>query len=232
MRSRLPAVTVIDVPEDPALYVAALDSANLFDTVSVTSEDRARGEFFHQNHARERLESGSADYAEFLRRLEMRAIVEPIDQHHLTRAVQLINKTSQFNLTVRRMTEAEVETFAQHTDAYTSTVRLQDKFGSYGLISVVMGWVTGDTLHLENWVMSCRVFKRGVELLEMERLLAFCKARGLRNIVARYVATPRNKLVIRHLEELGFVPALSGEDAIWHFALDVQNAKCAHAIAT
>jgi predicted enzyme involved in methoxymalonyl-ACP biosynthesis len=100
------------------------------------------------------------------------------------------------------------------------------------LISVVIGRATGDTLHLENWVMSCRVFKRGVELLEMERILAFCEVRSLRAIVGRYVATTSNKLVSRHFEGLGFVPEPAGPESSWRFELGVHQANCEHAIAT
>jgi FkbH-like protein len=235
----LPDVTVIEVPEDPSLFVQALDGANLFDTLSVTQEDQIRGEFFQHNQAREKLEASVGSYDDFLRRLEMRAVVEPVTEKNLTRTVQLINKTNQFNLTTRRMTEAEVRDLAESADAYTSTIRLDDRFGSNGLISVVIGRVGAEALTIENWLMSCRVLKRGVEVLEMERLVAFCRERGLRRIVGRYLPTAKNKLVSGHYAELGFREIAEGgketgegggEGTTWQFDLNEQRLTRTHSI--
>jgi FkbH-like protein len=228
----LPEVTVIDVPDDPSLFVRVLDGANAFDTLTVTNEDLIRGKLVEQNQAREQLAATTASYDEFLRSLEMRAVVEPITQGNVARVAQLINKTNQFNLTTHRMTEVEVQSLAGNPGVYTSTIKLDDKFGSNGLISVVIGRVDAEALIIENWLMSCRVLKRGVELLEMERLLAFCRSRNLRLLVGRYIPTSKNKLVSGHYAGLGFAE-VSGEagSTTWHFALDKQRMMLRHYIS-
>jgi FkbH-like protein len=232
IRSNLPEVTVVEVPEDPSLYVRSLDAANLFDTLSVTEDDRQRGEFFQQNSGRQELEADAASYDDFLRRLEMRAIVDPINDLNLSRSAQLINKTNQFNLTTRRMTESEVQALIGDPDVYTSTIRLDDRFGSNGLISVVIGRVAGDRLDIESWLMSCRVLKRGVEFLEMERLLTFCRQRGLRRLVGRYLPTAKNKMVSGHYAELGFVEVPGADEGTtWQFDLDAVQFARTHFIS-
>ncbi len=232
VRAALPDVTVVDVPEDPSFYVRALDAANLFDTLSVTEDDRNRGEFFQQNSARGQLQASAANYEDFLRKLEMRAIVEPINDLNLSRVVQLINKTNQFNLTTRRMTEAEVQALIGNPSFYTSTIRLDDRFGSNGLISVVIGHVLDDCLQLETWLMSCRVLKRGVEFLEMERVLDFCRERGLQVVVGRYLPTAKNKLVSGHYPELGFQQlSEDAEGMTWHFNLSKYTFARTHVIS-
>jgi FkbH-like protein len=228
----LPEVTVIDVPDDPSLFVHALDGADAFDTLTVTLEDQIRGQLVQQNQAREQLVATTESYGEFLRKLEMRAFVEPITQGNVARVAQLINKTNQFNLTTRRMTEAEVQSVVGNPSVYTSTIRLDDKFGTNGLISVVIGHVDAESLIIENWLMSCRVLKRGVELLEMERLLAFCRDRDLRLLVGRYVPTSKNKLVSGHYAALGF-EEVAGDagGTTWHFAPDKQRTMLRHYIS-
>jgi FkbH-like protein len=220
VRASLPEVTVVEVPSDPSLFTRALDAANLFDALAVTEDDKTRGDFFQQSSARDQLQAGAASYDEFLRRLEMRAVIEPISELNLARTVQLINKTNQFNLTTRRMTEAEVQ-----------TIRLDDRFGSNGLISVVIGRVMGDSLDIDTWLMSCRVLKRGVEFLEMERALDFCRRRGLRTVVGRYLPTAKNKLVSGHYAELGFleVPG-AAEGTTWRFDLETMQFARSHFI--
>jgi predicted enzyme involved in methoxymalonyl-ACP biosynthesis len=68
----------------------------------------------------------------------------------------------------------------------------------------VIGEADGDTLTLTSWLMSCRVLKRGVEHLELARIVEFCRQRGLGRIVGRYRPTEKNKLVEHHYAALGF----------------------------
>ena len=228
----LPDVTVIDVPDDPSLFVQALDRANLFDTLAVTGEDRIRADFFQDNRAREQLAASTASYEDFLQRLEMRAVIEPLTQENMARVAQLINKTNQFNLTTRRMTEAQVQALIGNSDVYTSTIRLDDKFGANGLISVVIGTVQASSLVIENWLMSCRVLKRGVEFLEMERLLEFCRTRGVQTIIGQYIPTEKNKLVSNHYAELGFEHVADDTGgSTWQYLLGNQGIIPTHHIA-
>jgi FkbH-like protein len=173
----------------------------------VTDEDRQRSAFFQGNLGREDLEKSAANYDEYLQQLQMIAHVGPISEENIVRATQLINKTNQFNLTTRRLSEAEVRTLIEDPLSYTATTRLVDKFGDNGLISVVAGHIDASdagVLHVDLWLMSCRVLKRGVETFDMERLLAFCRDRGVTRIMGRYIPTPKNKLVESHYDALGF----------------------------
>jgi FkbH-like protein len=224
VQGSLPEVTVVDVPADPSLFVQALDETNLFETLSVTQEDRIRTEFFQQNERREQLESGASSYHDFLKQLEMRAVIEPVGLGNLTRVVQLINKTNQFNLTTVRMTEADVRSLVDHPRHYTSTIRLDDKFGSNGLISVVIGEADGDALTLTTWLMSCRVLKRGVENLELQRIVEFCRRRGLGRVLGRYRPTDKNKLVQDHYAGLGF-REIAGPPGGTSWCLDLADAR-------
>jgi FkbH-like protein len=216
VRASLPTVTVLEVPEDPALYIESLDDANLFDTLVVTDEDRRRTSFFKEEGARVQLQRASLHYDDYLRQLKMEAVIEPIHKSNLARVTQLINKTNQFNLTTRRMTEADVQRIATDPQSYTRTVRLIDRFGDHGLISVVIGHISGWTLEIDNWLMSCRVLKRGVEQLAFDDLLAFCRDRSLTEIHGYYIPTAKNKLVEGHFAALGFSAGpIDGKCAKW-----------------
>lgn len=226
VRSSLPEVTVLDVPEDPSLFVQCLDDAQLFDALSITEEDRRRGDYLQGNAARGQLEQTASSYDDYLAQLSMTAVVEPVLDTNIARITQLINKTNQFNLTTRRMTESEVRAFAADANAYTSSTRLTDKFGDNGLISVVFGRIDPadrEILDLELWLMSCRVLKRGVEILDMEQVLAFCGKRGLRQVRGRYFPTAKNRLVENHYSSLGFrrIDA-DGEGTAWIYDVDTR----------
>jgi FkbH-like protein len=203
VRQALPEVAVIDLPEDPSEYAAALEASRWFEVAGVTDEDRARSEQY-QSRAEARALSETMDLSEFLASLEMTARVERVDDRSLARTTQLINKTNQFNLTTRRLTEAAVRELVANPDVCALTVRLADRFGDHGLIGVLIARRRDDVVEIDDWLMSCRVLKRGVERMLLRELIDWATLQGARELHGRFIATGRNELVRRMYDELGF----------------------------
>jgi predicted enzyme involved in methoxymalonyl-ACP biosynthesis len=68
----------------------------------------------------------------------MRAQVSAIDEASLPRCAQLIAKTNQFNLTTRRHGIEEIRRLAALPGAVALTLRVADRFGDHGLVSVLI----------------------------------------------------------------------------------------------
>ena len=226
VRRFCPEVAVVDLPEDPADYVRTLDALRLFETVSVSSEDRGRAAHFAAEAARTALQEQAPDLASFLRGLEMRAEAGPFQEAAVARLAQLITKTNQFNLTTRRTTEAEVRALLSDPTAWTLAVRLADRLGDYGLISAVIARKRGDDFEIETWLMSCRVLGREVEKLAYNRLVEGAGAAGANALLGRYLPTAKNGLVKDLFRGLGFSPA---GDGVWRLPL-ADAKKCEVAI--
>src|SRR3546814_16065126 len=62
-----------------------------------------------------------------------------------------------------RLTEREIERLSGRGEVELRHVRLRDRFGDNGLIAVVVLRQDCDRLHVDTWVMSCRVLGRTVE---------------------------------------------------------------------
>ena len=200
----LPDVTVLDLPDDAAGFIRAIDRERLFEIVALTSEDRRRTDIYHARRQSMEAMSGTTDVAAYLRSLEMKAIVRPFDPVSFERITQLVNKTNQFNLTTPRVVPAEIERLASDPNVVTRTVRLQDRFADHGLISVLFGRVQDETLTITAWLMSCRVLGRGVERFLFNDVLRAAGERGLTEIAGEYRPTDRNMLVKDHYSQLGF----------------------------
>jgi FkbH-like protein len=203
VRQTLPEVAVIDLPEDPSEYSKALESSRWLEVPVVTDDDRARAGQY-QSRAEARALAETMDLSEFLASLEMRAQVAPIDGVSLARATQLINKSNQFNLTTRRLTESEVQALAADPDVCTLTVRLADRFGDHGLVSVLIASQRGPVVEIDDWLMSCRVLKRGVERMLLEQLADWAGEHGVGEVRGKFIPTGRNELVRTLLDDLGF----------------------------
>lgn len=215
-----PDVLVIDVPEDPAFYCSALDAYHAFEPGSLTADDLERSKFYRTERDRENMAAQTTDYEEYLSNLQMEAQIAPFDTHEMARIAQLINKTNQFNLSTRRYTQVECEKFLDTKKYLTRYVRLKDRFGNYGLISVFIGRIdeSGHALDIDTWLMSCRVLKRGVEAALLANVLDECRKRGLRTVRGTYAPTKNNGLVKTLLPDLGFTLDQENADGTtsWH----------------
>jgi FkbH-like protein len=229
VESQLPMVEVPEIGSDAAAFVRILDRNQYFETVSLSTDDLVRSSQYAGNAKRNELQARFADYGEFLASLEMRAEAGPFTPTYLDRIAQLTGKTNQFNLTTRRYSRAEIEAIAGDDRFVTRYIRLTDRFGDNGLISVVIGRLDADTLHLDLWLMSCRVLKRDVELLMLDELAAAARLAGAGTLRGYYLRTPKNNMVCGHYERLGFVRD-GGTDAAseWVLPLDGYRSRNTH----
>jgi FkbH-like protein len=197
-------VMVIDLPEDPALYLTTLQNAHAFDWAQITEEDQLRIQAQAKETEREALMTSAVDYPSYLKSLKMTATAELITPNQVERFTQLTNKSNQFNLRTIRVTEAEVLSRLSDPNAALLAVDLSDQFSPYGIIACVT-MVKHDTIAvIENWVMSCRVLNRTVEELTLNRLIEIAQRWGCDTLVGEYVPTAKNALVETLYSRLGF----------------------------
>lgn len=211
IRRELPMVAVPELPDDPALFARCLSDAGYFEGLGVTAEDRARTGQYRANQARATMQASATDMGAYLASLEMVLAWRPFDRTGLQRVTQLINKTNQFNLTTIRYGEDEVAAVIGDPRAFGVQLRLADRFGDNGIIAVVIGRMIDDeALHLDTWLMSCRVLGRRVEEATLAVVVAQARALGAKRIVGEYRPSPKNGMVADHYARLGFAPADAG----------------------
>lgn len=208
--AQLPMVAVPNVGNEVTRFIPVLEDGRYFEPLRLSSEDLVRAQQYEENAHRESLQSRFQNYDEYLESLEMSAEIGAFKPVYLDRITQLINKTNQFNLTTRRYTQAQVEAIASDRGYVTLCGKLSDKFGDNGLISVIIGRKEKRVLHLDLWIMSCRVLKRGMEAAMLDALVAECREKGVSEIRGYYIPTERNGLVAEHYSTLGF--ELAGGD--------------------
>jgi FkbH-like protein len=99
--------------------------------------------------------------------------------------------------------------------------RLMDTFGDNGVVSVVIGRVDGEILHIELWLMSCRVLKRDMEFAMMDELVRAARARGIAQVKGYYFPTPKNGMVRDFYSRQGFAKDSEDEsgNAVWTLKL-------------
>jgi len=220
VRMTLPEVAVPELTADPADYPLLLLAAGYFESVNFTAEDRQRAGLYSANAVRAELAASATDMEAYLTSLDMVLWLSPFDAMGRARIAQLTQRTNQFNLTTRRYDEAALEAFEKRCDVFTLQIRLADRCGDNGMISVVICTQSGTEWIIDTWLMSCRVLNRGVEEAVIDVLAAAALDRGITRLTGLYLATERNGMVRDHYPRLGFVQGSASADAeVWHLDL-------------
>ena len=199
-------------------FIATIDKSGFFETVSISSDDLHRNTMYRQNAQRENFKSDFTDYKDYLKNLEMTAVIGSFTDQTIPRITQLVNKTNQFNLTTKRLTQEEIEAMAANSDYICLYGKLNDKFGENGIVTVVIGRIEGHKCYLDLWLMSCRVLKRNLEYAMMDELVKICTAKGINEIFGYYYPTLKNSMVKELYSELGMTKVSEETDgsSVWH----------------
>ena len=219
VRRRFPQTAVPELTE-PEHYVRTLARSGYFEVTSLSADDKKRSEMYRENAQRAQAQAAFSDYSDYLRSLEMKAVIAPFDTAHAARITQLMNKTNQFNLTTRRYTDAEVSACMSDGNTLTLYASLADRFGDNGIVSALIGRVQDGILTLEEWVMSCRVFKRDLELAVFDALIAYCRTHNITSIEGDYLPTAKNAYVRTLYPTLGFSQTAESEEGT-HYRFDI-----------
>jgi len=222
VRACIPGITVPELPQDPAEYLSYLKKLNVFEAVSYTEEDTQRTQQYQEESKRVITRQSFEDENAFLATLEMKCTVKPFDAFHIPRIAQLTQRTNQFNLRTIRYTQDELNKIAASGDYFCLSFSLQDKYGDYGLICVViLQKRERKKLSIDTWLMSCRVLSKGVEQFVLNTIVDVARKNGVETILGEYIPTPKNGMVKDHYLKLGF----SKEGERWTLGVSAYRPK-------
>lgn len=233
VRQVLPEVHVVELPEDPALYVAAVEAGLHFESVLLTDADRERARQYRDAARRKAAQATYPCLDDYWRSLDMKGEVRRLDRGDLPRAVQLVGRTNQFNLTTRRHTHDTVAAWMQDPACLCLTLRVSDRFGDHGLVSVLLAvpapatgaasTAGGCTLRVDTWLMSCRVIGRTVEQAFFSELVRRARAAGVRRLIGEYIPTKKNGPVAALWTRLGATPMPHDDGELRQWVLDLEG---------
>jgi FkbH-like protein len=203
IKSFHPEIIVPELSDNPDLWVRYLAESKLFSVGVVEEEDLRRSEMYRTERARQKLETEFGNYDDFLKHLQLVITPEKLSEANIGRIHQLINKTNQFNLTGRRMSDSELRKLMNLDDHIVLGYTLSDRYGNYGLVSVVVLEGFEGAMRIGTWVMSCRAMGRDVEMAIFADV-ANRVSKSHSVIWAEYVETGKNAPVQNLLSRLGF----------------------------
>jgi FkbH-like protein len=212
VRSQHPAVLVPEVPADPSEFAKAVLSLECFDVLSLTEEDRRRGEMYREESDRQQwLSAGpAADLGEFYRSLNMTVTIESPDGYALPRFAQLTQRTNQFNFTTRRYSEGDIRAKLADPAHRLYVISLEDRFGKLGVIGAAMVARQRESWRLDTFLMSCRALGRGAEDAFLATIVSDAAEAGT-FVCGEFIPTKKNNPARQFLAHLKLAPDVAQE---------------------
>jgi FkbH-like protein len=220
VRAALPEVTVIDMPEDPVEYAAALRECPAFERLTLSAEDQQRTSFYVAERERSQAEQTFQTKEDFYRYLEQEAEIAPVSPSSLARISQLTQKTNQFNLTTRRYSEPQIEEMAAKPEWQVLSIRVRDRFGDHGLVGVAITRDENEACEIDTLLLSCRVIGRTVETALLSFLGQAAVARGRSRLSGKFLPTKKNAPAKEFYAQHGFeLQTQNSDGSLWQLDL-------------
>ena len=152
VRQSLPQVQIFD--GDMVNLREFLISHPGLDVNSWTQEAGQRTEMTRAQLQREEARKSTVGEEEFLKSLNIQMNIEKVvDDSHMDRIIELVQRTNQFNTTQKRYDAATIVAMISDPEMAMYTFSVSDKFTAYGTV----GFVLLKSGSVELFVMSCRV---------------------------------------------------------------------------
>jgi FkbH-like protein len=204
MRQSLPDVLTLDVCHDAASRLEVLRNTAAFEKLSLTAEDRRRGDVYQAQSRREQWRHAAASLDEFFAGLQMEADIRPVDAYSEPRVADLIQKTNQFNLTTRRYSPAELSAILSNPSYAAFSVRVTDRFGDNGIVGVAILERTPGRARVDTLLLSCRVIGRNVETALLAFVADWAAGQGAAALEGEFIPTAKNAPAADFYERHGF----------------------------
>jgi FkbH-like protein len=192
VQANCPEVVTINLPEGTETLRDFISNIWILDRAGNTAEDQARTAMYQADRERRQYQEQALTLADFLAGLELTIEIEPMGTDDIERVAQLTQRSNQFNFTSLRRTEAEVRELNANPDRHVLVVRVNDRFGDYGLVGVIMLEVA-ERLEVNTFLMSCRTLGRGVEHRMLAYLGEIAQFEGRESVYLPYGKTDRNE---------------------------------------
>jgi len=221
VKSELPEVRVVDLPDDPAMYLKALMELNDFNTLRITEEDKKKGRMYAEQRKRTEFRNVTTDLTTYLRELKMEVTIEKADDFNIPRISQLTQKTNQFNMTTRRYMEEDIKKFASDDKYLVFSVKVADRFGDNGITGLAIVEKERDAWRIDTFLMSCRVLGRKIDDVMLSYIVKNAASEGISKIRGEFIPTAKNTPAKNFYKEHGFVLVSSeGEKQIWEYNIN------------
>lgn len=205
VKMRIKNVTVINPNNDIEQWPKQLSNLNIFEKGQLTNEDKNKTQLYK---IRDKFEKDKKNFNDdeihYLKSINIRVKVHDINNNNIVRAEQLCNKTNQFNLNLKRLSQKEILKLKNNKKYEIKMLSLKDDYGDHGLIAIYAVYLDKKRFSIDLFAMSCRVLGRYLENWILNKIRKYAKDKKSEFIFAKFKEGPRNNIFKQFLLDNGF----------------------------
>lgn len=206
MKEEFPEVVCLDsLEEDTWVY---LEQMLEFPNTQNTEEAKKRTQMYQDQAARKKEMEAEVDYPSMMRSLRLWYKFEGVSDKQVGRVLELISRTNQFNTTTRRYTKNHLDEMMKSKHFTLLYGELGDKFGSHGLVAVlILEEQRRDNrlcLVVDSFIMSCRAMGFSFEYQLLSEIEDLAVQMGAQTLIGKFIPTDRNSPCSTIFENAGF----------------------------
>lgn len=191
VRKILKDVDVIEPDEDVSNWAKQLIEYQGFTKIKTTKEDLKKTEQYKKRSSfleNKKVHKSEIDY---LKSIKIKPKIVKIDKFNIDRAIQIIQKTNQFNLSNIKYSFEELKEIDKKEKVFM--VNLKDIYGDHGLISlVIIKSLNKKILIIDTFILSCRILGRYTENWIMQKIINLAKKNKNEEILIKFSKTKKN----------------------------------------
>jgi FkbH-like protein len=191
------------------LCINATDLSSLLDMPEmkpqfITDDSKLRRQMYITDIQRKKIEDEFVGPTEeFLASLNMILTISPAKEDDLQRAEELTIRTNQLNTTGYTFSYDELNFFRKSSHHTLLICSLEDKFGPYGKIGLVLIDKNEDDWTIRLLLFSCRVMSRGIGNIVISHIKRLAKLNHVR-LYAEMISNDRNRMMYMTFKFTGF----------------------------
>lgn len=223
VKDNLPQLMVPELPQDQFMYTEFLKRSSFFTSYSISEEDLSRNITYKAVAKTKDLKKSSGDIATFLKSLGQTVALEKLNASTISRAVQLCQKTNQFNLTTKRYQAADLKKMMADKHSHVYTLKVRDCFCDYGTVGLLILKESGKDILIDSFLLSCRIIGRGIESAILDRLKNVYTKKGYNKVIGLYSGTEKNAVCADIYPKNGFSLASGKQDKTLSYSYDLKK---------
>ncbi len=225
IRKFCPGVKVVEPPQDISDWSDHVENIDFLFKFSTTKEDKKKSKQYKlRSKFVDNLKKNLSNEENFLKSLFLKPKILDIQKYNIDRAVQLCEKTNQFNLTTKRYNHKDILNFKKSKKFICQLVSLKDIYGDHGIIGFYILTVNKRTASIDTFLMSCRILGRKVENWIMNTIIKDLKKKKFNTLYAKYLKTEKNQMCQNFYEDYGF-KIITQNNTHKDYILNIKNTK-------
>ncbi len=206
VQKMIPEVNAELFPDQPYLIPDFVNDLinRYFKIYDLTKEDLIKADTYKQNFERNSESKKFTNINDYLESLKVVLTIQEIEVSTLSRVLQMIQKTNQFNLTSYRY--SEVELLNKLNNGYFGyTISYEDKFGVNGITGLILlNRLDSDNVEIDLFLLSCRILGKKVESYFIKTIISILNSKGIKRVIGKYIPSKKNVQVAEFYSSVGF----------------------------